>query len=30
VRIREGLAQTIAWYADNLAPVMAEKKVAHA
>jgi UDP-N-acetylglucosamine/UDP-N-acetylgalactosamine 4-epimerase len=30
VRIREGLAQTIAWYADNLAPVMSEKKVAHA
>ncbi|HET7366185.1 MAG TPA: SDR family oxidoreductase [Burkholderiales bacterium] len=30
VRIREGLAQTIAWYAENLAPVMSEKKVAHA
>jgi UDP-N-acetylglucosamine 4-epimerase len=30
VRIREGLAQTIAWYADNLAPVIPEKKVAHA
>ena len=30
VRIMAGLEQTIAWYADNLAPVMAEKKVAHA
>ena len=30
VRIRDGLAQTIAWYADNLAPVISEKKVAHA
>jgi len=30
VRIRQGLARTIAWYADNLAPVTAEKKVAHA
>ena len=29
VRIKEGLAQTIAWYADNLAPVIPEKKVAH-
>jgi UDP-N-acetylglucosamine 4-epimerase len=29
VRIREGLAQTIAWYADNLAPIVPERKVAH-
>jgi UDP-N-acetylglucosamine 4-epimerase len=29
VRIREGLAQTIAWYADNLAPIISERKVAH-
>jgi UDP-N-acetylglucosamine 4-epimerase len=29
VRIREGLAQTIAWYADNLAPLIDERKVAH-
>jgi UDP-N-acetylglucosamine 4-epimerase len=30
LRIMAGLEQTIAWYADNLAPVMPEKKVAHA
>jgi UDP-N-acetylglucosamine/UDP-N-acetylgalactosamine 4-epimerase len=30
VRIREGLAQTIAWYADNLVPVTPQKEVAHA
>jgi UDP-N-acetylglucosamine/UDP-N-acetyl-alpha-D-glucosaminouronate 4-epimerase len=30
VRIREGLQRTIAWYADNLAPVLEERKVAHA
>jgi UDP-N-acetylglucosamine/UDP-N-acetylgalactosamine 4-epimerase len=29
VRIREGLAQTIAWYADNLVPLVDERKVAH-
>ena len=29
VRIREGLAQTIAWYADALAPLIDERKVAH-
>jgi UDP-N-acetylglucosamine 4-epimerase len=30
VRIMAGLEQTIAWYADNLAPVVSERKVAHA
>ena len=30
VRIREGLQRTIAWYADNLAEVADERKVAHA
>jgi UDP-N-acetylglucosamine 4-epimerase len=30
VRIMAGLQQTITWYAENLAPVMSEKKVAHA
>jgi UDP-N-acetylglucosamine/UDP-N-acetylgalactosamine 4-epimerase len=29
VRIMAGLEQTIAWYADNLAPVNEERKVAH-
>ena len=29
VRIREGLARTIAWYADALAPLVDERKVAH-
>ena len=29
VRIMAGLEQTIAWYADNLAPVTEERKVAH-
>jgi UDP-N-acetylglucosamine 4-epimerase len=30
VRIMEGLQKTIEWYGDNLAPVMEERKVAHA
>ena len=30
VRIMAGLEQTIAWYADNLAPVNEQRKVAHA
>ena len=29
VRIMEGLQKTVDWYADNLAPVMEERKVAH-
>jgi UDP-N-acetylglucosamine/UDP-N-acetylgalactosamine 4-epimerase len=29
VRIMEGLQMTVDWYADNLAPVMEERKVAH-
>jgi UDP-N-acetylglucosamine 4-epimerase len=30
VRIMAGLAKTIDWYADNIAPVIDERKVAHA
>jgi UDP-N-acetylglucosamine 4-epimerase len=29
VRIMEGLQKTVDWYAENLAPVMEERKVAH-
>jgi len=29
IRIMEGLQKTVDWYADNLAPVMEERKVAH-
>jgi UDP-N-acetylglucosamine 4-epimerase len=29
VRIMEGLQKTVDWYADNLSPVMEERKVAH-
>jgi nucleoside-diphosphate-sugar epimerase len=29
VRIMAGLEQTIAWYAENLAPAKEERKVAH-
>jgi UDP-N-acetylglucosamine 4-epimerase len=29
IRIMEGLQKTVDWYADNFAPVMEERKVAH-